>query len=112
VKPFYIEELPEMDKEQELLKIDEEDQNEPQREIQPEIDIEQRIRTTRPMVIIPSRSVRQLEAQSEHFLTSVQEDQQITMAFITKKEENDLELAKDLRQRGVITTPGQPFQES
>ena len=39
VKPFYIEELPEMDKEQELLKIDEEDQNEPQREIQPEIDI-------------------------------------------------------------------------
>ena len=34
------------------------------------------------------------------------------MAFITKKEESDLELAKDLRQRGVITTPGQLFQES
>jgi hypothetical protein len=34
------------------------------------------------------------------------------MAFITKKKENNLELAKDLRQRGVIITPGQPFQES
>ena len=71
VKPFYIEELLEMDKEQELLEIDEEDQNEPQQEIQPEMDIKQRIYTTRPIVIIPSRSVRQLEAQSEHFLASV-----------------------------------------
>jgi hypothetical protein len=103
VKPFYIEELPEVDKEQ---------QNEPQQNNQPETDIERKIRATRPMVIIPNRSVRQLEAQSEHFLTSVREDQQITMAFITKKEESDLELAKDLRQKGVITIPGQPFQES
>ena len=112
IKPFYMEELPEMEKEQELPDIDEENQNEPQQNVQPETEIERRIRTTRPMVVIPSRSVRQIEAQSEHFLTSVQGDQQITMAFITKKEENDLELAKDLRQRGVITTPGQPFQES
>jgi len=34
------------------------------------------------------------------------------MAFITRKEESDLELAKDLRRKGVITTPRQPFQES
>ena len=34
------------------------------------------------------------------------------MAFIIRKEESDLELAKDLRRKGVITTPRQPFQES
>ena len=34
------------------------------------------------------------------------------MAFITRKEESDLELAKDLRRKGVITTLRQPFQES
>jgi hypothetical protein len=34
------------------------------------------------------------------------------MAFIIKKEESNLELAKDLRQRGVIITPRQLFQES
>jgi hypothetical protein len=34
------------------------------------------------------------------------------MAFIIKKEESDLELAKDLRRKGVITTPRQLFQES
>ena len=34
------------------------------------------------------------------------------MAFIIRKEESDLELAKDLRRKGVITTPGQLFQES
>ena len=34
------------------------------------------------------------------------------MAFIIKKEESDLELAKDLRRKGVITTLRQLFQES
>jgi len=34
------------------------------------------------------------------------------MAFIIRKEESDLELAKDLRRKGVITTPRQLFQES
>jgi hypothetical protein len=92
--------------------VDIEQQNEPQQDDQPETDIERRIRTTRPVVLIPHRSVRQLEAQAEHFLTSIQEEQQISMAFITRKEESDLELAKDLRRKGVITTPGQPFQES
>ena len=34
------------------------------------------------------------------------------MAFIIRKEESDLELVKDLRRKGVITTLRQLFQES
>jgi hypothetical protein len=43
-------------------------------------------RTTRPVVEIP--------------------------VFINRKEQFDLDLSLDLRQRGIITTPGQPFQAS
>jgi hypothetical protein len=59
--------------------------------------------------VIPHRSVRQLEA----YITDIdiQEEQQILIVFITRKEESDLELAKDLRQKGVITTPRELFQE-
>ena len=32
--------------------------------------------------------------------------------FLTHKEQGDLELSKKLRQEGVITTPGEPFEES
>jgi hypothetical protein len=71
------------------------------------MDIEQRICTTRPMVVIPHRSVRQLEA----YITDIdiREEQQILIVFIMRKEESDLELAKDLRRKGVITTPREPF---
>jgi hypothetical protein len=57
--------------------------------------------------VIPHRSIRQLEA----YITDIdiREEQQILIAFITRKEESDLELAKDLRQKGVITTPRELF---
>jgi hypothetical protein len=74
------------------------------------LDIERKIRTTKPMVVIPHQSIQQLEA----YITDidVREEQQTLIAFITRKEESDLELAKDLRRKGVITTPREPFQES
>jgi hypothetical protein len=59
------------------------------------------------MVVIPHRSVRQLEAHITDI--DIREEQQILIAFITRKEESDLELAKDLRRKGVITTPGELF---
>jgi hypothetical protein len=60
--------------------------------------------------VIPHQSVRQLEAHITDI--DIREEQQILIAFITRKEESNLELAKDLRRKGVITTPREPFQES
>jgi hypothetical protein len=59
--------------------------------------------------VIPYWSVRQLEA----YITDIdiREEQQILIVFIIRKEESNLELAKDLRRKGVITTPREPFQE-
>jgi hypothetical protein len=34
------------------------------------------------------------------------------MAFITSKEQADIELSIKLQQEGIITTPGKPFKES
>jgi hypothetical protein len=57
--------------------------------------------------VIPHWSVRQLEAHITDI--DIREEQQILIAFITRKEESNLELAKDLRQKGVITTPRELF---
>jgi hypothetical protein len=35
-----------------------------------------------------------------------------TQAFLTEKEKGDLDLARQLRKDGIITTPGLPFEES
>jgi hypothetical protein len=48
------------------------------------------------MVVIPWKSVRDIEANTNN-------------AFVTRKEQDDLELSIELRKQGVITTPGQPF---
>jgi hypothetical protein len=42
----------------------------------------------------------------------MQEGEEISTIFITRKEEDDLKLARELRRNGIITTPGEPFEAS
>jgi hypothetical protein len=44
--------------------------------------------------------------------SSVQRKNSEIEMFLTRKEQEDIELAKELRHQGKITTPGEPFQES
>jgi len=54
--------------------------------------------STRPVVLLPRKSIRQLQSQTE--------------AFLSKKEENDRDLSRTMREKGIITAPGLPFEES
>ena len=48
----------------------------------------------------------------DQFITAIWQGINLKEVFITRKEEADLKLALELRQKGVITTPGQLFQAS
>jgi hypothetical protein len=43
---------------------------------------------------------------------NVTDEPDVPVAFITRKEQSDKELAVQLRKDGVITTPGEPFESS
>jgi hypothetical protein len=48
----------------------------------------------------------------EQFITIINEETETSIAFITSKEQADMELSKKLYQKGIITTPRKPFEES
>jgi hypothetical protein len=48
----------------------------------------------------------------DQFISAVQEGQEICMAFMTNKEQADMELLIKLREEGTITTPGLSFEQS
>jgi hypothetical protein len=48
----------------------------------------------------------------EQFITAISEGIETSIAFITSKEQADMELSMKLRQEGIITTPGKPFEKS
>jgi hypothetical protein len=48
----------------------------------------------------------------DQFISAVQEGQEICMAFMTNKEQADMELSIKLREEGTITTPGLSFKQS
>jgi hypothetical protein len=48
----------------------------------------------------------------EQFITAINKETETSIAFITSKEQADMELSKKLCQEGIITTPGKPFEES
>jgi len=50
--------------------------------------------------------------EQEVFLGEIEDLNDFSDAFITKKEEADLQLSLQLRKQGIITTPGQPFKAS
>jgi hypothetical protein len=55
------------------------------------------------------RNSRNLVDFEEQFVAAIEGGVELSMAFITAKEKADLELAKQLRKEGRITTPGAPF---
>lgn len=52
------------------------------------------------------------EEHDDDFLMFLEDQGLITEAFLTEQENSDRELAKDLRAKGIINTPGAPFEES
>jgi hypothetical protein len=48
----------------------------------------------------------------EQFMTVISEGTKTSMAFMTSKEQADMELSIKLQQEGVITTLGKPFEKS
>jgi hypothetical protein len=48
----------------------------------------------------------------EQFVTAIEGEDEISMAFMTRKEQADMELSTKLRKDGIITTPGKPFEIS
>ncbi|KAJ5743510.1 hypothetical protein N7533_010612 [Penicillium manginii] len=48
----------------------------------------------------------------DQFIKAIQEEQEVSTALITNKERADMELSINLRNEGVITTPGLPFNQS
>jgi hypothetical protein len=58
------------------------------------------------------RSERHITAKhNDQFITAMEEDN-VSMTFLTRKEQADMELSVKLRKDGVITTPGGPFERS
>jgi hypothetical protein len=48
----------------------------------------------------------------DQFINAILEEQDVSMALMTNKERADMELSIKLRNEGVITTPGLPFDQS
>jgi hypothetical protein len=58
------------------------------------------------------RSERYITAKhNNQFITAMEEDN-VSMTFLTRKEQADIELSVKLRKDGVITTPGGLFERS
>jgi hypothetical protein len=49
---------------------------------------------------------------NDQFVTAIVEELETSMAFMTSKEQADMELSLKLRKEGKITTPGAPFEAS
>jgi hypothetical protein len=60
----------------------------------------------------PRRSGRQRTAKHNDQFGTTTEEGNTLMAFMTRKEQADMELSLRLQEKGVITTPGRPFERS
>jgi hypothetical protein len=56
--------------------------------------------------------VGDFEDLDDQFTAEIVNQTALTMAFLTHKEQGDLDLSLKLRREGVITTPGHPFEAS
>ena len=110
VKPFHLEKLPEETRTTTIT---------PDQTLSTPEEIVRR--KTRPVVEIPfnrdlltDRTIflDEEDDTDEQFIIAVQYGIDLNEVFLTKKESDDLELAQELREKGIITTPGQPFEES
>jgi hypothetical protein len=121
VKPYYTEEDPEG--EQQIDQADNDEHVGPVDEpVNEPTEVQRRGRgrppgsRNKPKPAATRRSVRQhtadLQDLDDQFANAVQEGQEIFMAFMTNKEQADMELSAKLRKDGTITTPGLPFEQS
>jgi hypothetical protein len=128
VKPYYREELPEGEGGQRRVgaeddqvdgTVDSEQVNEPDKPV----EIQQRGRGRPPgskNKPKPQTTVRRSTRRNpthhqdleDQFINAIWEGQDVTMALMTNKERADMELSIKLRNDGVITTPGLPFDQS
>jgi hypothetical protein len=58
------------------------------------------------------RNAADYQDLEDQFINAIQEEQDVSMALMTNKERADMELSIKLRNEGVITTPGLPFDQS
>ena len=58
------------------------------------------------------RSPTHYQELEDQFINAIWEGQDVLMALMTNKERADMELSIKLRNEGVITTPGLPFEQS
>ncbi|TVY58346.1 hypothetical protein LCER1_G002697 [Lachnellula cervina] len=65
-----------------------------------------------PNIIVRAEAIKRNEDFNNVFIAIVEDDSNITIAFITHKEKLDIELAYKLRAEGKITTLGKLFKES
>ncbi|KAF7174588.1 hypothetical protein CNMCM6106_009330 [Aspergillus hiratsukae] len=128
VKPYYKEENPEGDEGQRhvVAEDDQVDRNsdaEATEEPEKPVEIQQRGRGRPPgsknkpkQQATVRRSNRQKAANhqdlEDQFINAIQEGKEVSMALMTNKERADMELSVKLRNEGVITTPGLPFEQS
>ncbi|KAJ5544720.1 hypothetical protein N7535_006892 [Penicillium sp. DV-2018c] len=69
----------------------------------------------KPQVAVRRSNRRQAtdtEDAEDQFTNAIQEGRDISMTFMTNKERADMELSVKLRNEGVITTPGSPFEQA
>ncbi|KAJ5904893.1 uncharacterized protein N7473_001809 [Penicillium subrubescens] len=128
VKPYHREELPEGEGEQRRIRA-EDDQvdrtvdSEPVNEPDKPVEIQRRGRGRPPgskNKPKPQTTVRRStrgnpthhQDLEDQFINAIWEGQDVAMALMTNKERADMELSIKLRNDGVITTPGLPFDQS
>lgn len=58
------------------------------------------------------RKAADLQDVKDQFINAILDEQDVSMALMTNKERADMELSIKLRNEGVITTPGLPFDQS
>jgi hypothetical protein len=61
---------------------------------------------------VPSRQFIDSQDFEDQFINAIKKEQEISIVFITTKEQADIQLSAKLRQEGVITTPGLLFEQS
>jgi hypothetical protein len=128
VKPYHREEPPEGERGQCRVRAEDDQEDEPidaKHTNEPDKPTETQRRgrgrppgsknKRKPQAIV-RRSTRRNAANhqdfEDQFINAIQEEQVVSMAFMTNKERADIELSIKLRNEGVITTPGVPFEQS
>jgi hypothetical protein len=115
VKPYYIEDPTdqEVPEEQPLPEHQQPEQPSPQETVRRGPGRPKGSRNIQRLKAPTRHSARHLTTDfDEQFVTAIKEEDNVSMTFMTRKEQADMELSIKLRKDGAITTPGKPFERS